>query len=89
MIAGAVLFFWQILHFIRFAKSHFYVKHKNGLSTAERMERKKGFGDAPQQADIFKNPDQGFYENMVSVSTLTLLAILRIVGSEAGRQPLN
>lgn len=47
----------------------------------------KGFGDAPQQAYIFKNPDQGFYENMVSVSTLTLLAILRIVGSEAGRQP--
>lgn len=43
----------------------------------------------PQQAHIFKNPDQGFLENMVSVHTLTLLAILtilRIVGGEGGRQ---
>lgn len=49
---------------------------------------KKGFGDVPQQAHIFKNPDQGFLENMVSVSTLTLLAILRIVEGQGADSPL-
>ncbi len=41
----------------------------------------------PQQAHIFKNPDQGFLENMVSVHTLTLLAILRIVRGEGQTAP--
>lgn len=42
----------------------------------------------PQQAHIFKNPDQGFLENMVSVHTLTLLAILRIVRGEGADSSL-
>lgn len=52
-------------------------------------EKNKGFGDMPQQADFFKNARQGIFEKMVSVHTLTLLAILRIVGSEAGQTALS
>lgn len=43
----------------------------------------------PQQAYFFKNARQGVFEKMVSVYTLTLLAILRIVGSEAGQTALS
>ncbi|MBD5469114.1 MAG: hypothetical protein HDR21_13310 [Lachnospiraceae bacterium] len=49
----------------------------------------RGLGICPNKQIFSKTPDRGIFEKMASVYTLAMLAILRIVGSEAGQTALS